>query len=90
MTTMHVRQVQNLCIEIYKTLSNLNPEYMHELFERNSHTYSTRRPYDLKISRVNQTSFGSRSIRAEEAKLRNHLPENIKSSKNLKIFQNFL
>ena len=39
MTTMRVRQMQNLCIEIYKTLSNLNPKYMHELFERNSHTY---------------------------------------------------
>ena len=61
MTTMRVRQMQNLCIEIYKTLSNLNPEYMHELFERNLHTYSTRRPNNLKIPRVNQTSFGSRS-----------------------------
>ena len=90
MTTMRVRQMQNLCIEIYKTLSNLNPEYMHELFERNSHTYSTRRPNNLKIPRVNQTSFGFRSIRAEGAKLWNHLPENIKSSENLSIFQNLI
>ena len=90
MSTMRVRQMQNLCIEIYKTLSNLNPEYMHELFERNSHTYSTRRPNNLKIPRVNQTSFGSRSIRAEGAKLWNHLPENIKSSENLSIFQNLI
>ena len=36
MASMQVRQMQNLCIEIYKTLSNLNPEYMQELFERNS------------------------------------------------------
>ena len=88
MTTMRARQMQNLCIEIYKTLSNLNLEYMHELFERNSHTYSTKRPNNLKIPRVNQASFGSRSIRAERAKLWNHLPENIKSSENLSIFQN--
>ena len=90
MTTMRVRQMQNLCIEIYKTPSNLNPDYMHELFERSSHTYSTRRPNNLKIPRVNQTSFGSRSIRAEGAKLWNHLPENIKSSENLSIFQNLI
>ena len=90
MTTMRVRQMQNLCIEIYKTLLNLNPEHMHELFERNSHTYSTRRPNNLKIPRVNQTSFGSRSIRAEGAKLCNHLPENIKSSESLSIFQNLI
>ena len=85
--TMPVRQMQNLCIEIYKTFSNLNPEYMHELFERNSHSYSTRRPNDLKIPGVNQTSFGSKSIRVEGAKLWNHLPDNIKSSQNLSIFQ---
>ena len=36
MASMRVRQMQNLSIEIYKTLSNLNPEYMQELFERNS------------------------------------------------------
>ena len=86
MTTMRVRQMQNLCIELHQTLSNLNPEYMYELFERNSHTYSTRRPNNLK----NQTSFASRSIRAERAKLWNHLPENIKSSENFSIFQNLI
>ena len=55
MATMHGRQMQNLCIENYETFSNLNPEYMHELFERNSHTYSTSRTNDVKIPRVNQT-----------------------------------
>ena len=66
-TTMRVRQMQSLCVEIYKTLSNLNPKYMRELFERNSSSYSTRRPNDLKIPRVNQTSYGSKSIRFEGA-----------------------
>ena len=85
--TMRVRQMQSLCVEIYKTLSDLNPKYMRELFERNSSSYSTRRPNDLKIPGVNQTSYGSRSIRFEEAKLWNHLPDNIKSSENLYIFK---
>ena len=56
---MRVRQMQNLCTEIYKTLSNLNPQYMQELFERNSSSYSTRSPKGLKIPRVNQVSYGS-------------------------------
>ena len=30
-TSMRVRQMRNLCTEIYKTLSNLNPQYMQEL-----------------------------------------------------------
>ena len=89
-TTMRVRQMQSLCVEIYKTLSNLNPKYMRELFERNSLSYSTRRPNDLKIPRVNQTSYGSRCIRFEGAKLWNRLPENIKSSKTCTYLRNLL
>ena len=86
-TTMRVRQMQCLCVEIYKTLSDLNPKYMQELSERNSSSYSTRRLNDLKIPRVNQTSCGSRSIRFEGSRLWNHLPEKIKSSENLYIFK---
>ena len=80
---MRAKQMQTVCVEIYKTLSNLNPAYMQEKIYRNPSSYSTGRPNDLKIPRVNQTSFGSRSIRFEEASLWNHLPENTKSSDNL-------
>ena len=90
MANMRVRQMQNLCIEIYKTLADMNPPYMQELFERSSSSYSTRRPYDLTIPRVNQTSFGSRSIKFEEAKLWNHLPRNIKSADNLSAFKQLI
>ena len=53
-TSMRMGQIQKLCIEIYKTLSNINPRHMQELFERSSSSYSTRRPNDLKVPRVNQ------------------------------------
>ena len=52
-TTIRARKMQNICIKIYKTVSNLNPQYMRELVEKNSSGYSIRRPKDLKISRVN-------------------------------------
>ena len=68
MANMRVR-MQNLCIEIYKTLANMNPPCMQELFERSSSSYSARRPYDLMVPSVNQTSFGSRSIKFEGARL---------------------
>ena len=84
-TSMRVHQMQSLCVQIYNTLSDLNPKYMWELFERNSSSYSTRRLNDFKIPRVNQTSYGSRSTRFEGARLWNHLPENIKSSENMYI-----
>ena len=90
MTSMQIRQMHNLCIEIYKTLSNLNPRYMQELFERNSSSHSPKRPNDLKIPRVNQTSHGSRSIKSDGAKLWNHLPKDTKSAENLNIFKKLI
>ena len=84
MASIQIRQMRNLCIEIYKALLNLNPRYMQELFERNSPSCSTRRPIDLKIPRINQT-YGSRSIKCEGANLWNHLLEDTKSAENLNI-----
>ena len=47
--------------------------------------YSTRRPYNIKVPRVNQTTFGTRSIRYEGAKIWNHLPNSLKSAETLEI-----
>ena len=90
MANMRVIQMQHLCIEIYKTLANMNPPYMQELFERSSSSYSTGRPYDLMVPRVNQTSFGSRSIKFEGSRLWNHLPQNIRSADNLSNFKQLI
>ena len=48
-TTMTAKQMQTVCVEIYKTLSNLKREYMQDLFERNPSSYCTRRLNDLKL-----------------------------------------
>ena len=89
-TSMWMGQMQKLCIEIYKTLSNINSRHMQELTERSSSSYSTRRPNDLKVPRVNQTTYGSRKIRFERARLWNHLPEHIESAENMNIFKNLM
>ena len=54
--TMEVKRMRYLSIEIYKTLHYLNPQYMKQLFQLNESKYSSRRPLDLIVPRVNQTS----------------------------------
>ena len=80
--------MQLLCMEIYKTLNGLNPNYMNEIFVKSSPHYSSRRPHDLMVPRVNQTKFGIKSIQYEEAKLWNHISNSIKSAENLETFKN--
>ena len=56
--TVQVKRMQLLCIEIYKTLNNLNPWYMNEIFVQNRSLHSSRSPYNLTVSRINQFTFG--------------------------------
>ena len=66
-STMPIKRVHSLCPEIFKSLNNLNAPYMKGLFYRNVSTYSLRSSNDLLVPRVNQTTFGLRSIRYEGA-----------------------
>ena len=85
-----IRCMRYLCIEIYKTLNNLNPGYMKDIFQVQQSAYSTRRPYNIKVPRVNQRTFGNRSIRYEGAKTWNHLPNSFKLAETLEIFKSLI
>ena len=41
-------------------------------------------------TRVNQTTFGTRSIRYDGAKIWNHLPNSLKSAETLEIFKSLI
>ena len=88
--TMEVKHMRYLSIKIYKTLHCLNPQYMKQLFQLNESRYSSRRPLDLIVPRVNQTRYGLRSIRYEGARIWNHLPNLIKSAENLDVFKHLI
>ena len=84
---MKVRRMRYLCVGIYKTLNDLNPGYMKDIFQVQQSAYSTRRPHNIKVPRVNETTFGTRSIRYEGTKIWNHLPNSLKSAETLQIFK---
>ena len=55
---INVRLKRNLCVEIYKTLNDLNPSFMREIFEIHKTKRAVRQTYkiNLEIPRVNQAS----------------------------------
>ena len=84
---MDVKQMRYLCVEIYKTLNNLSSDYVKDIFQVQQSAYSSRRPHNIPIPRVNQTKFGTRSIRCEGPRIWNHLPDSIKSAENLQMLK---
>ena len=81
--TLELRRVRSICIEVYKVLNNISPPYMSQLFRTNKLRHLQKRPLNLFVPRVNQTTFGLKSVRYEGIILCNSLPEHIKTTENL-------
>ena len=88
--SMQIRRIRSLCVEIFKSLNDLNGPYMKELFIRNESTYNLRSYNDLLVPRVNQTTFGLRSIRYKGSVMWNHRLNNIKNAGNIEMFKKLI
>ena len=87
--TMKASRLRSLCVEIYKSINAINPSFMNEIFRLRVTNRIVRSQYrlDLDIPRVNQVSFGNKSIRSFGPKIWNSLPPHIKSCENLETFK---
>ena len=87
--SMNLRRTGSLCIEIYKTTNNLNPEFMKNLFEVRKTNRTQRKQYklNLEISKSNQVSFGTKSLHIQRPMVWNALPFHIKSKENFQTFK---
>ena len=87
-----MRNYRTLCIEIFKTINNLNPTFMNGIFRLRANNRPTREKYklNLEIPEINQVRFGTKSLRYLGPKIWNSLPYHIKSSENLIKFRNII
>ena len=84
---IHVRNLQLLMTEMYKTKSDLNPPFMKDIFKERNISYNLRRGNDAQLPKVRTTSFGIESIAYLGNKLWQLLPLEIKQSNTLPIFK---
>ena len=60
--TIHVRNIQLLMTEIFKTQHSLNPIFMKEIFIPKNNQYALRNEPPIKLLRPRTTTFGEKSI----------------------------
>ena len=86
---MNVSSYRSLCIEIFKTLNDINPSFIKDIFKLRMTNRLTREKHklNLEIPKSNQVRFGTKSLRYLDPKVWNSLPYHIKSSENLNIFK---
>ena len=88
-STMNVKRLCFLCVEIYKTINDLYPSFMKQIFELRETNRNVREKYrlNLNIPNYNQVTFGKKGLRIFGPKIWNSLPYHIKFSKNLETFK---
>ena len=77
-----------LLIEVYKSVNNLNPAYLLNLFRKVESSHYTRHSVNgLSLPMTNTVSFGTHSLKYFGAFLWNNLPSDIQTAENLNIFK---
>ena len=89
---MSVNRLRNLCVEIYKTINKLDPEFMNNIFKVTENKRLVRKQckLNLKTSEWNQVTFGAKSLKVYGPKVWNSLPFHIKTSENLIQFKSLI
>ena len=88
--TMHVSRLGSLSLEIFKTLNDLKPSFIKDIFQIRTSNYSSRNPNNLTHYRPNQVTFGTSSLRLLEPQIWNCLPEQLKSADNLNTLKSLI
>ena len=86
--SMETKRLCTIVYEIFKTLNNLNPHFMKDIFHYSPNV--THKKHNLYIHTQNTTKFGNKSLRAFGANIWNTLPEYIKSTTSLLEFKKFI
>ena len=80
---MNIHRLKILCTEIYKTLQNLNPVYMKDIFQfRSNDRLARSQNIYIKVPAVNYTRFGTKSLSSLGQKI-----WNLKSEESLEVFK---
>ena len=87
--SMNVKCLRTFCVEIFKTLNNLNPSSMKEIFSLRQTDRAVREKYKLilDIPSYNYVTFGRKALTFFCTKTWNSLPYHIKPAENLASFK---
>ena len=91
-SSMNVKRLRKLCVEIFKTVNNLNLSFMKEIFSLRQTDRPVREKYklNLDIPSYNQVTFDRKALTLFGQKTWNSLPYHIKSAENLASFKTMI
>ena len=86
--TREVKHIRTVGLEVFKTLNNLNPAFMEEIFHRTK--WLTRSPNNIQINVHKTAKYGDKSLRTLGPHIWNSLPEHMKPEINFIKFGEYI
>ena len=81
--SIHQSHLRALICEVFKSLNNLNPEFMWSYFVFKNITYNIRKGPLLRLPAAKSTSYGINSVLFRACLLWNSLPQSVKYSESI-------
>ena len=85
-----ISRLRALVLEVYKSIHNLNPECIRDMFEVKALEYSLRNPVKVLQPKKRTTSYGLKTVSYTGAKLWNDLSHVLNSSVDYNEFKSLL
>ena len=85
---MEIKRLKILATETFKTLNDINANYIKQIFYLSPH--ETNKRCDLFVHSRNTTKYGNHSLRVLGPRIWNSLPEEIKKLSLLNAFKNYI
>ena len=86
-TTIHIKNLQKLMVEVFKTLNSLNPSYLWDFFSEKQVEYNLRIKNLVKLPQIKTHTFGLNSVTFRGSILWNALGDDIKICENVAAFK---
>ena len=88
--SIHVKNLRVLMTEVYKSLNQINPEFMWDIFQIKTSPYQLRMPSNLTLPPTSSKTFGTYSLAFRASFVWNNLPAIIKNSTTLRQFKKLI
>ena len=85
---MEVKCLETLELEVFKTLNNLNPAFMEEIFHRTKQL--SHRPNNIQVNDHKTAQYGDKCLRTLGPHIWNSLPEHMKAEANFIKFREYI
>ena len=85
---MEEKLLRTPVLEVFKTLNNMNPEYVREIFHNTA--FPTHKPLNLQVNENHATKYGNKSLRCAGPHVWISLPNQTKKETDYTKFKEFI